>query len=241
VNILETYNNEIYDKIFVTHWGRSNLRIEAKEIYFSDQPNYFLTHEIDQNMQLIRKQGYESETPKQYVNQNKISAKVIESKSIGIHSGCFSGIWKKKRWNKFAELIEELMSLGFIVFNFGTEKEKINIEDEKLIDYAGSLGLQDTINLMEVCDYFIANDSGLMHIVDALEIPLIALFGPTLITKNRPVNKDSYVLVSENGTYGKCSPCQYTDMFSQCSNNQCMKNISVDNILELMSELGWLN
>ena len=80
-----------------------------------------------------------------------------------------------------------------------------------------------------------------MHVADALNVPLIALFEPTLITKNRPVNKNSHILTSNYCLVGKdCNPCQYTDRFTLCQDNQCLKKISVDDVIKLMNKLNWL-
>ena len=190
-------------------------------------------------MQLIRRQGYKDETPKQYVNHINSEATIPV---IGLHSGCFGGIWKKKTYPYFEELARRLCIMNFQILNFGSENERLNLEHDKFNDFAGKLDLQQTINIVQQCKYFIANDSGLMHIADALNIPLIALFGPTLVTKNRPVNKDSYVLVSNNCLYGKnLNPCQYTDAFAKCSDNICLKSIKVENIINFMRELNWID
>jgi ADP-heptose:LPS heptosyltransferase len=236
VNILETYNSEFYHKVFVTWWGRSDLKFGASDIYFSDEPNYFQMHEIEQNMILIRKQGFKELTPKQYVNFKQLPK---GKRIIGLHSGCFGGVWEKKKYPYFKELAERLLGINFQVFNFGGLNEKLDIEHKNFQDFAGYQNLQESINLMSRCNYFIANDSGLMHIADAIRIPLIALFGSTLVTKNRPVSKDTHVMVSENGLFGRCVPCQYTDAFNQCTDNQCMKNIAVDDILNFVNDLGW--
>jgi len=235
-NILENHNDEFYHKVFVTWWGKSGLKFGANDIYFSDEPNYFQMHEVEQNMILIRKHGFKEPMPKQYVNFEQLPK---GKRIIGLHSGCFGGVWEKKKYPHFKELAQALLEINFQVFNFGGLNEQLDIEHKNYQDFAGYQELQDSINLMSRCNYFIANDSGLMHVADAMEIPLITLFGPTLITKNRPVNGSSHILVSENGLFGKCVPCQYTQMFDQCTDNQCMKNISVDDILNLINELEW--
>ena len=216
----------------MTHWGRSELKFNALDIYISDLPNYFQLHEIEQNMILIRKQGYKKPTPKQYVHVESLSR---DKRTIGLHSGCFGGVWEKKKYPYFKELAKALIEKKFQVFNFGGIDERINIDHQDFTDFAGYQDLQDSINLMSRCNYFIANDSGLMHVADALNIPLIALFGATLIVKNRPVNQNSHVLTGNLD----CQPCQYSARFNTCQDWQCMEKITVDNVVELMAKLGW--
>jgi len=231
--IIGRYQQQFYHKVFITHWGKSEHRYNASDIYISDQPNYFQLHEIEQNMILIRKQGYAKPTPKQYVNFKQLTK---GKRIVGIHSGCFGGVWEKKKYPYFKELAERLLEMNYQVFNFGGMNERINIEHKNYQDFAGYQELQDSINLMSRCNYFIANDSGLMHVADAMNIPIIALFGSTLVTKNRPVNKNSHVLVGNL----PCQPCQYHKRFNECTDYQCLKNVSIENILDLMKELNWV-
>ena len=230
-----------YDLVIQTWWGIQRdkrvkeIKFNADKVIISPNPDYFNQHEIDQNLSLI---GWTEEAPKQYVWNNEMiefDKGSSENKFIGIHAGSFGGAWWKKEWNKFPELVEKLLDMGFKVRNFGTEKERLNINHENYTEWAGELCLESSIDEMSYCSYFISNDSGLMHTADALNIPLIALFGPTLITKSRPVNKDSHVLTGELA----CQPCQYTQDFSECKDNQCLKLITVDNIIDYMKRLEW--
>jgi len=217
-------------------YGHENDPILCTDMIISNRPNYFKQHEIEQNMELIRTQGYKDGTPSQYVNVEIPVISETEKPIIGLHCGSFGGGWEKKRWPYFKTFAMKLIYNDFIVINFGTEEDKLNIENENYIENAGKLTLQETIdNIVGMCDYFISNDSGLMHVVDAFEIPLIALFGPTLITKNRPVAKNSHVLVNNLD----CIPCQYSEDFSKCQDNKCLKEIKSDNIINYMNKLGW--
>jgi len=231
-----------YDLMIETWWGVNNVKIsfDCKKVITAKQPNYFNQHEIEYNMDLARELGWEGETPKQWVNHNKLpKLKLKVNSRIGIHSGCFGGVWKKKKYPHFYELISELAKDNLIL-NFGSEKEKIVNNDGLLgdlfVEYAGNLDLQGTIDLMTSCDYFISNDSGLMHIADALNIPLIALFGPTLITKNRPINENSNVLVNTM----TCQPCQYTEDFNRCQDNKCLQ-FKPEMIINYMKKLNWIS
>jgi heptosyltransferase-2 len=47
------------------------------------------------------------------------------------------------------------------------------------INFAGITGIGDVLELTAACAAFIANDSGSMHMADALGVPTVAVFGPT--------------------------------------------------------------
>lgn len=243
-----------YDQIIQTQW--SGVSEIESAICLVNNPNW---HEIENYMYAAHRLGYKGEVPEQWVgnwkrpnyfldSKGKIS--VSDGKRIGIHSGCFGGgVWEKKRWNGFQDIAAKLKNSGFTVINYGNKTERIfpEINDDwkslahefeknpkkmRFCDYAGLLSLSETITDICDCDYFIANDSGLMHIADALGIPTIAIFGPTLVTKNRPVGKHSLTIQASKGWKDDCIPCQYTPNFKYCQSNECLKNISAEFVFE---------
>lgn len=225
-----------YDQIVNTQW--SGMPEVESSIGLVNNPN---RHEIENYMHAAHKLGYKGEVPEQWVGNWKWRGSV-QGKRVGIHSGCFGGDWEKKRWNGFFDLITDLLEKGYSVYNLGIEAEEIALFDpyNPTIDFdpndyhdmAGLYDLPGTIKQMCKCDYFIANDSGLMHIADALGIPTIAIFGPTLVTKNRPVGKNSLTIQASKGWKDDCIPCQYTPNFKYCQSNECLKNISAEFVFE---------
>ncbi len=169
--------------------------------------------------------------------------------NIGIHAGC--DIKKNhinRRWplNNFVELINKLND-NFKFFIFGNTQEKnINqfiIENTKsdttLIEYPN---IRDTAKLINQMNVFISNDSGLMHLASALNIPTIVILGPTNQTLIKPW-KIPHKIISLNL---KCSPCfNYSPKPLTCSQfNQfeCVKNISSDlvinNLYDLLNDIS---
>ena len=54
------------------------------------------------------------------------------------------------------------------------------------INLCGKTSLREAISLIDQCRLFITNDSGLMHVAAALNIPQIAIFGSTDHTTTSP-------------------------------------------------------
>ncbi|MFH1287757.1 MAG: glycosyltransferase family 9 protein, partial [bacterium] len=68
----------------------------------------------------------------------------------------------------------------------------------------GQLSLMAQAALIKKCRYFIGSDTGLMHIADAADIPLIAFFGPTVPEFGFAPSGKNAVILSRNL---KCRPC----------------------------------
>jgi ADP-heptose:LPS heptosyltransferase len=98
----------------------------------------------------------------------------------------------------------------------------------RMVDSSGKLSMKEFISVASAADLMVTNDSGPMHLAMALQIPLVALFGP-----GSPV----HYTMPENATviYKKihCSPCVHLHPVSPCGgDNQCMKQISVSEVFD---------
>ena len=100
----------------------------------------------------------------------------------------------------------------------------------KLINLAGKTTLREAIYLISQCRLFISNDSGLMHIAGALNIPTIALFGSTNPVTTAPAGNKSIIVRQEVS----CSPC----LKETCPTDfRCMKMISVEDVFTAAQNL----
>ncbi|MFA8343338.1 MAG: glycosyltransferase family 9 protein [Rhodothermaceae bacterium] len=101
------------------------------------------------------------------------------------------------------------------------------INDEVIFAPPTSIGQMATCT--SVCDMFIANDSGPMHISTATDTPTLSIHGPTDPKLQGPYgDKHSYILVNDLD----CIICNLLD----CPKNQeCFRNIEVD---QFINEVG---
>lgn len=68
---------------------------------------------------------------------------------------------------------------------------------------AGRTNIGELIALLSLCDGFIGNDSGCMHIAGALGIPTVAIFGSTNPNRTGPLGPKTRVIYRKL----ECSPC----------------------------------
>ncbi|NIM17084.1 MAG: lipopolysaccharide heptosyltransferase II [Candidatus Aminicenantes bacterium] len=150
--------------------------------------------------------------------------------------GRFSALIKRFLQEKPSPIYEPVLLL------FGSAKEREEISriaeaaarerDGNVYNLAGQLSLRQAIVAISFCHLFVSNDSGLMHIASSLDIPLIALFGPTQPHKTGPLNEKTKVIHYPEAC--ECAPC----LHRECPlDHPCMKAITVDEVFETMVSL----
>ena len=78
---------------------------------------------------------------------------------------------------------------------------------------------------------FIAADTGPMHIAVAMKASTIALFGPTSKDITGPIGKGRYIVIHRD--IGCEVPCYEL----ACTDNKCLKAITVEGVLKAAEEL----
>ncbi|MHB1685931.1 MAG: glycosyltransferase family 9 protein [Ignavibacteriaceae bacterium] len=107
-------------------------------------------------------------------------------------------------------------------------------KDLPVISLIGKTTLLSLINLYKRCDLLITHDTGLLHIAKLTDIHTIALFGP--VNPVERTGKDEKIDSIWIGNELPCSPCYNGKSFADCKNNICMKNISVEMVLNKIIE-----
>ncbi|MBN2399778.1 MAG: lipopolysaccharide heptosyltransferase II [Candidatus Aminicenantes bacterium] len=112
----------------------------------------------------------------------------------------------------------------------GSQGEKNKIErilaslPGRIHNLAGRLTLRETIIILAHCRLVICNDSGLMHVASSLNVPLLAIFGPTDSTQTSPLGNNFRLL--HHGA--DCAPCRHRE----CpTDHRCMAAISSNEVL----------
>ena len=149
---------------------------------------------------------------------------------IGVHPGAAYG--ETKRWfpERFAAVLERLHRSGrrFLLLGGTGEEplaEQISAEmDHPVINLIGRTTVAEVLALIGRCSLFLSNDSGLMHVAAALNIPQVALFGSTDPQKTAPLNNRAVVIHPE---HVGCTPC----FKRSCPEDlECMKAITVEEV-----------
>ncbi len=155
--------------------------------------------------------------------------------NILVHAGCSQKkTWERKRWPHYPELAERLIQAGFNVYCCGTEDEIIQ---HPHVTAYNSLPIQETAALIQQCELFVSNDSGLMHLAAALRKKQIAIFTATNPKKSAPsYNPNSHSIMPPL----TCFPCQGTGgawhTWDTCTDWRCLDAITVDHVYHAIKQ-----
>ncbi len=150
---------------------------------------------------------------------------------IGIAPGATYG--PAKRWlaERFAAAGDQLSKdLDAQVVLFGGKDDWETAEQVRkqsragMINLAGITSLTETIYIISQCRLFLSNDSGLMHVAGALNVPTVAVFGSTNPVTTSPAGEKTILVRKEVS----CSPC----LKKTCPTDfRCMTLIGVDDVV----------
>ena len=162
---------------------------------------------------------------------------------VGIRNGTESA----KKWSidNFKKLIEELNKSysEYTVVTVG-DKGDYEIDIKQLenigLDFTNTAGLttiDEVANILYYSKVVIANDSGIMHIANALNCNLIALYGPTDYTRTRPLGEKSTILYSKTDCF--CKMYNFSGNESEFLKlyPNCMDGIKIEKVINKIKEL----
>jgi heptosyltransferase II len=138
-----------------------------------------------------------------------------------------------KRWPaaKFAELSRLLRDHGDAeVVLVGSAGDKALIEEilsppsRRMLSLAGTTSLRELLAVLSLASVVVSNDSGPMHMANALRIPVVGIFGPTDPRVTAPFHSPSTVVKKEEIP---CWPCLYRI----CPfDHRCMTRLTADDV-----------
>jgi len=140
--------------------------------------------------------------------------------------------WLTKRWpiEYFAQLVEPLRARWNLntVIAGGSDVIPLAEQIPRAINLCGKTNLRQLTALLERADLVIANDSGPMHIANALGKKLITLFGPTSAVRTGPYQRPDTVVRMDI----PCSPCYSR----KCNHQSCMRWLTPEKVLGSVGE-----
>jgi lipopolysaccharide heptosyltransferase II len=152
--------------------------------------------------------------------------------------------WATKRWpvERFIAVAQAVAeSRGAAVVVLGSQEDRPLARElctrleVPVLDSTGRLSLMQTAALLERCRLLLSNDSGLMHMATALQIPVVAIFGPTVQEFGfYPFRARAQVVSADLA----CRPCS-TKGSAGCprGHHHCMQHVTSSRVLSVAQHL----
>jgi hypothetical protein len=188
-------------------------------------------HEAMYYMEAVQKWGFNGQMTAQFCPVTEVKDIAIDDKSIGLCNGSFGHIAAQKKWGGFVNLADTLIGMEYKTIGLGCAGELAGVSLNQ--DFTGKLKFSESAYVLSKCKMIITTDSALMHAADALGVPIVAIFGGSLISKNAPINSKFEVVTADI----KCRPCQGREEFNNCPDPKCLNNIETGSVINAIRNL----
>ena len=187
-------------------WGSSQPWESAASLWYTRQTIPSGRHVVEQNLSIVEAIIGRAPRPGRvvfpYARQVEVAIerrltelKVVEFAILNPGAG-----WGAKRWpaKRYGRVAAELKKYGMLsIVNCGPGEETLAREVEDASGGAArplQCSISDLIALTRRAQLFIGGDTGPLHLAAALQIPVVATFGPTDPGRNGPYGTHSVVL-----------------------------------------------
>ncbi|PKL91951.1 MAG: hypothetical protein CVV21_04165 [Candidatus Goldiibacteriota bacterium HGW-Goldbacteria-1] len=253
-DMIINFHRDVKSNLYIAALGakyRAGFNWENKGIFLTHKFKFDpAQHEALRYLSVVKGAGFA-------VKENHTLIKAPEntvvkfSLSGGLKAGLFPGGGKNpgtvmvtKRWpvSRFAELIDMLKEKNITPYILGGEID-IDVAEEIIklrpdVKFLKTADLKQLAYVISKMDIFVAGDTGPLHMAAALGVKTIGLFGPSSADLVGVRGKHSVNIWQRE----KCSPCYIPETvhekkFLNCTDNICMKNISVDTVFAEIKRL----
>lgn len=131
-------------------------------------------------------------------------------------------------------MVKRLIELGFGIVFIGSKLERDLCEEIKpnrnVLNLAGELSITESAAVIKECDLMICNDSGALHIANAVQTDVMAFFGPTVKSIGYyPFREEDLVLEIDL----ECRPCStHGENSCKLEHHNCMRKIEPDIVVQ---------
>ncbi len=200
-------------------------------------------HQVDYYLRLIAGLGIRPLAPRLTLPLTKDEARGAEDmlaslfvdrdkRIVVLNPGGYFGSakrWPPHRYAEAATLFQKRWGAEILIIGSSQEKPLADaisgdMEQQPYV-LTGKTSLRQLAAVLSLADLCVTNDSGPMHMANALGLPTVAVFGPTDPVATRPFQPPSVFIQKEV----PCWPCSYRD----CPfDHRCMLNITAEEVFE---------
>ena len=245
-----------FEAALLTYLGGVGFRIG----YSTDGRGFLLTHRVlrsdevlkihqtEYYLSILRGMGWgaRSRVPRLHVSveDGEAAGKLLGQEGlrevdllVGLGPGAvFGGAkrWPAERFAEVGDRAAQQWGAGVLIFGSGMEtaicRRVCDSMSSPALNLSGRTSLRAAIGLISRCSFFVTNDSGLMHIAAALNVPTVAIFGPTDPVATGPQGPKTRIVRHETA----CAPC----LKPECpEDHACMLDIRPGEVWEAVERL----
>ena len=227
---------------------RGSLRAKLFKLFVSSKvknqyskDKYKRGHQVEKYNNFINDSLCIDSKPGRLIVHSKGQKKINKNRILGINPGAAFGNAKQWYPENFAKVALGLSTEYDIIIFGGPQDYHIAQDIESYLNEMGvvnylnlasKLSVTQLISQIENLDLLVTCDSGPMHIAAALNIPTVAIFGPTKVKETSQWMNEKSIVVKKNF---ECQPC----MKKTCplKHHNCMKLIDESDILDAAKKL----
>jgi len=243
-----------FEAAFLGCMGGARFRLG----YNTDGRGFLLTHRVIRNndvlrghlveyyLSILRAMGWEAKScdPSLQLDRKYIqkAGELLHSHGIGqedyllgLNPGAIFGNakrWPPERFAMIGDMAVEKWGARVVIMGSQSEVEICNTLDltmsHNALNLCGKTSLGEAIGVIGKCNFFLTNDSGLMHISAALGVPTLAIFGSTDYVATSPRGPKTKIVKHDI----ECAPC----LKPECpTDHRCMLSIEPEEVWEEMN------
>ena len=233
-DIFLSFRNSLRAKIF-------KICVSSKRKFQFNKNKYPSRHQVEKYNSFVNESLNLDLEPGNLKIYTQFSVQNSNKKYLGLNPGASYG--SSKRWHSegFADLAKKLSHDYEIIIFGGPEEKNIAKEIENLLltkgvknysNLAGKTDVQELIMKISTMNLFVTGDSGPMHIAAALQVPTVAIFGPTRDAETSQWKNEKNINIKKNLD---CQPCM--KRICPLGHHNCMKLISSSEVLSAVQSI----
>lgn len=166
---------------------------------------------------------------------------------VCLQPGAANGAPTPKTWHPAnfvklcATIIQDLRKKVVLVGDSGDLEHIISKWDwpTGVLNMAGKTSIEELGSLIRNAACVVAHDSGVMHLANAMDVPLVALYGPTDYTVTKPLGKKSIIVFSKTPAFAIMYKTNASEkkLAEEYPENSAMAGINVDDVMFAVSRL----
>jgi heptosyltransferase-2 len=218
----------------LAYWSGAKFRAGVASINDRDNPAGFLlnikshfmwdtkkVHQVERNLDVIRQLGIvpaerkirifsDESSLRRAKNFIEKSYKDLSKPLVAFHPGAAktANIWPIENFFKLACLIYDRYNVNFFISEGPHDTPYTLKLENRLREKYPEIGISrhKDFTILSLCNLFITNDTGVMHIASGFNIPVIALFAQTNAYEWGPLSSNQVAIQSPNSEMSSIKP-----------------------------------